>query len=817
MRPPTSLIALCLVVSTLQVGGQTRRALLIGINTYQPAGTTAVHPAGCMYGRCELGAFENLEGSVNDAQAVADLLTSPKFGFPSANVVLLTNPTPPKPRPGVVILPADQTSRDGILAAMQKYLVDLPQRGDTVVFYDASHGSLRVNSKGTKLEVWAGGKLVHADSTLVPSDVYKGGFDIRDREMARIFNAALDKGVHLTVIFDSCHSGGAARGIGPKYRERSLAYDPRDINESPDKTSDGKDLTPPTERTDNAALVFSAAQQDQTAKESPPPDTAKEPHGAFTAALIEALQVLPADAPASVVYQRVRAVLEGSGVSDEDPDLDATQARRQEPLFGGKAAKSDRVLAAVIKTDDDGSVWLDIGQVSGVGPDSEFTSAEDSSPAVKLRVTDLAGIARSSAKVVSPAGAKVKPGAIFALSKLVPPKSNPLLFWLWPSNLSRDDITAAAAQVKAAGVVSVADPAEETWTHILSWDGSDWTLQQPKPTSATASDAANAVNLDKSASPAIKLGPKLNADALKQHLGKDARVWVNLPVPKEAADKLELHEAESQVQSAKALAAANYLLAGVLTEDGPAYAWFHKSEFAAGPRTKITKDHSPGCSTDSPYPIRTDWTPLHDATQPDELSKKLNDYASRLGKIHGWLTLENSANGDSGATFYNLALVHATDGSPLPTEQAAQQGDRIQMALRSDDMVVGSRWVYVLDIDCHGAGTLLYPINYTENRFPNGGANQNKFVLPHSLTLRIGPPFGVDTLILLSTEQPLPDPYVLNFEGVASRGARGAGSPLEQLLSNRSSGSTRGVAGEMPTDWGMSMTHLRSVPKEAAQ
>ncbi len=117
------------------------------------------------------------------------------------------------------------------------------------------------------------------------------------------------------------------------------------------------------------------------------------------------------------------------------------------------------------------------------------------------------------------------------------------------------------------------------------------------------------------------------------------------------------------------------------------------------------------------------------------------------------------------------------------------------MALRSDDMVVGSRWVYVLDIDCHGAGTLLYPINYTENRFPNGGANQNKFVLPHSLTLRIGPPFGVDTLILLSTEQPLPDPYVLNFEGVASRGARGAGSPLEQLLSNRSSGSTRGVAG----------------------
>ncbi len=143
------LLVLC-VSCSLQVAGQTKRALLIGINTYQPAGTKAEHPAGCIYGRCELGAFENLEGSVNDAQAMADLLTSPKFGFPADKVVLLTNPGPPRPRPGVVVLPAAETTRDGILAAMQKYLVDLPQRGDTVVFYDASHGSLRINSKGNK-------------------------------------------------------------------------------------------------------------------------------------------------------------------------------------------------------------------------------------------------------------------------------------------------------------------------------------------------------------------------------------------------------------------------------------------------------------------------------------------------------------------------------------------------------------------------------------------------------------------------------------------------------------------------------------------
>src|SRR5208337_3782523 len=247
------------------------RALLIGINTYQPPGTTAAHPAGCTYGRCELGQFQNLDGSVNDAQSMADLLTSPKFGFPASQVVLLTDPAPPHPRPGVIILPASETTRDGILAAMQKYLVDIPKKGDTVVFYDASHGSLRVNNKGNKLTVRVDGKYVHADSTMVPSDAYTGGYDVRDREMTRIFSAALDKGIHLTVIFDSCHSGGATRGIGPKYRERSLAFDPRDIAEAPDVLPNGQPRPAPTERQDNPALVFSAAQQDQSAKESPPP------------------------------------------------------------------------------------------------------------------------------------------------------------------------------------------------------------------------------------------------------------------------------------------------------------------------------------------------------------------------------------------------------------------------------------------------------------------------------------------------------------------------------------------------------------------
>ena len=98
-------------------------------------------------------------------------------------------------------------------------------------------------------------------------------------------------------------------------------------------------------------------------------------------------------------------------------------------------------------------------------------------------------------------------------------------------------------------------------------------------------------------------------------------------------------------------------------------------------------------------------------------------------------------------------------------DQPVRQGDLVKMALQSSERVIEKRWVYILDIDCHGKGTLLYPLDYAENQFPSAADNGRQFLLPGARTLRIGPPYGVDTLILLSTAQPLPDPYALNFRG----------------------------------------------------
>ena len=782
---------LCCLLCIVPLSAQTRRALLIGINTYQPAGTSAIHPPGCTYGRCELGYFENLEGSVNDAQSMADLLTSPKFGFPANQVILLTNPAPRTRAPGLVLLPADKPPATAFSPPCGISRRRPPERRHRRLLRRQSWLAARQQQRNQAHR--AGQRPIRSRRQHPgPLRRIKGGYDVRDREMTRIFNSALDKGIHLTIIFDNCHSGGVTRGIPAKYRARDLPFDPRDIAEAPEPLAGGQPRPAPTQRTDNPALVFSAVQQDQSSKEMPDTVPPTESHGAFTAALVEALQVLPADAPAEVVYQRVRAVLGNEDVPDEDPDLDATVARREQPLFGGAASDSSNIRAAVLGTAANGNIWLDVGRVTGIGVGSEFTSEAGSGPTVQLRVIASDGLARSIATVVAPSGATVKTGDIFELANWTPAQSTPLRVWHWPATLSQADILAAVAQIRTAGLATVSDPAEEPWTHMLSWDGTNWTLQQAGAASSTP------------------LGPAPTSDSLRQNLPAGAKLWVNLPPSRELAAQLLPPDPTSAVQSSADLAGAHYALTGVLTPDGPAWAWFHKNELVAGPPSPNLPPHTPGCSPASQYPVRTDWVAISDADSTQQAAATLNRYASLLAKVHGWLQLANSPADASNAAYYSLALLPAAGGPPIVSNTLLREKDVLKIGLQANGRVRDKRWVYILDINCQGQGTVVYPGGNSDNQFPNESDTGRLFVLPGEPEIGISPPFGVDTLILLSTAQPLSDQYVLNFEGVAK--TRGAQSPLEQLLSNTSAG-TRGDPGQVPTNWSIGLTTIRSVPQ----
>ena len=313
----------------------------------------------------------------------------------------------------------------------------------------------------------------------------------------------------------------------------------------------------------------------------------------------------------------------------------------------------------------------------------------------------------------------------------------------------------------------------------------------------------------------INLGAPLTADAVKKNLPAGAKLWVNLPPSQELAAKVKPAGAYSAVQVrgqfvGRALRAhrrsdGERSRLRVVSQER-AGGWTARAQCArhtvpAAPPLRNTQCAPTGYRSAA----RTPSTPA---------VRKLNNYASLLAKVNGWLELANSP-----ADASTRRVLFAGADSLLRQRAASGRSGRApgrsaQDGLAVDDRVIDHRWVYVLDIDCHGQGTVLYPRDYSENQFPNDADNGRQFILPGAPVLRIGPPYGVDTLILLSTEQPLADPYVLNFEGVASRGTRGVASPLEKLL-NQTSGGTRGFSGEVPTNWGIGLMTVHSAPQSA--
>lgn len=142
----------------------TKKALCIGINDYPTDGS-------------------DLKGCVNDANSWAALLTE-HYDFSSADVN--------------VILDSEATKQN-VLNALKEGLLAGANEGDVLVFTNSSHGTYCADSSGDEAKY---------DEALCPYDVSDNL--IIDDELRELFNAVA-KGVHLTVISDSCHSGTVTR------------------------------------------------------------------------------------------------------------------------------------------------------------------------------------------------------------------------------------------------------------------------------------------------------------------------------------------------------------------------------------------------------------------------------------------------------------------------------------------------------------------------------------------------------------------------------------------------------------------------------
>jgi uncharacterized caspase-like protein len=180
-------------------------ALLIGIDYYQ------TNPY-----------YNSLQGAVRDIDKVADYLEK-SLQIPSERITRLTSPLP------------DTNSLADVRAARQEMpptyqnivdafnrITETAQAKDLVYIHYSGHGG-RVKTIFPDLK--GEGQF---DEGLVPMDAGNDGYYLGDVEMATLLKRMTDKGLIVTVIFDSCHSGGATRGDGEIRGSRNGEPDTKD-------------------------------------------------------------------------------------------------------------------------------------------------------------------------------------------------------------------------------------------------------------------------------------------------------------------------------------------------------------------------------------------------------------------------------------------------------------------------------------------------------------------------------------------------------------------------------------------------------------
>lgn len=769
---PRIAMAFALVLAASVVSGRaaepTKRALLVGINDYN---------APIRDGRAKLGSsgrvIPDLQACTNDVVAMRAALTA-HWGFKVVDRDVLVD---------------QQASRKAIMDALDRLATESGP-GDVVFFYYSGHGSRIENPDSDEQD--------KMDETLVPADAVLGVNDIRDKELAVKFNAilaAITSSGNLTVILDSCHSGSGTRDpeLGSWNKQAS-----------PGKWVGPIPKGPAAAPWENGALVISAARDDEEALE----DRRRQPYrGAFSGALMDVMNEKQTSLTAQELVELTRARMKVNRKFTQEPTLEALDARKKKGLFGEVAGdfKGVRVPVAMGEKDE---VRISGGLALQIRQGCQLSKILADGKKLVVEVLEGATLSDSTGKIVQGTAADLKPGEYLEVTRWTSSDEPFLRVWAPPA-VSEADVNTLAAQLSAGRAVGAFEWADDLSltpvTHVLNARGRVWAI------TALATGQESLVGSDFSG--ATRAAPTS---------GKP-RVLAMLPPTKELIDQIGLgRPGESDVVVwVSTPAEADYYLVGRLNGDHIEYCWALPPTRAPGLKdTSLEEQQEVAGTVLNTLPDSTKWFSTAQAGE-------LGDYALRLGRIRSWLTLQ--APPDEKRFPYRLALQRIGDDQ-LVTSGEVFEDERFRLALYADAAAIRAadlkeqRHVYVFAINKVGDGVLLFPaVSGGENRYPiRSGGPQDPLdftpviVLPRPSDIIIEEPFGIDTIILLTTTSPI-NADLLSFDGVRKGIESPRGDALSQLLTQQSSaGRARSMTGAIvPTGWSIFRLVVESRKKGA--
>ncbi|MBW4478723.1 MAG: caspase family protein [Tolypothrix brevis GSE-NOS-MK-07-07A] len=329
-------------------------ALLIGIDYYLPGQL----PDGSSYA--------SLGGCVRDVNRVEDYLKKtqkPKqiFKLTSSN----TGATEPQ----------DQLPTYENIVAKFHSITEIAQKDDQVYIHYSGHGG-RAKTIYPELK-----GIGQPDEALVPMDIVKTNERyLRDVEIATLLKKMVNKGLVVTVVFDSCHSGGTTRGdtaIRGLEGESDTTSRPTDslVASREELIENWLEITGGTARKANAGdwlpesrdyVLLAACRPSEYAYESV--FNGRESNGALTYWMLDTLNNPSPDLTYKSLYDRIYAKVQ-SQFQTQTPMLFG-EAERQ--VFGRSYANVHYTVN-VLKVDNARNrVQLDAGTAQGLGEGAKF-------------------------------------------------------------------------------------------------------------------------------------------------------------------------------------------------------------------------------------------------------------------------------------------------------------------------------------------------------------------------------------------------------------------------------------------------------------
>jgi hypothetical protein len=354
--------------------------ILVGINFYMP-GTIRTEEDGSPM------KAPNLYGCVSDVNRVERYLKN-KLNVDDSRIIKLTSTAPDA---GQASHEPQETAEkratgENILRAL-RHVAQEASPEDLVLFYFSGHGA-RAKTVYRKLKGENG-----YDEGLVPCDIRCGGRFLRDVTLAGELHRMAERQLFVTVVLDSCHSGGATResdnfayrGLEKRF-ESVLDIDMRDQDNAffSDETffpGGVAKFEKPKARPESTWLLepgryelLTSCRFDEKSLELK--DSAGNPQGALTLFLMTALESGGPSPTHGMLFRQLLAGMKSTGKLTGDSALKQTPVfagNRKREFFGRDEAVDIHTIPVVTRNVSGKEyIYIQAGQAQGVTPDSEF-------------------------------------------------------------------------------------------------------------------------------------------------------------------------------------------------------------------------------------------------------------------------------------------------------------------------------------------------------------------------------------------------------------------------------------------------------------